>query len=67
MYVYNMVYDMMPLKINCIPVSKDVLVSVSAGTLGVNGMVGVAYKKKHLYLCSTLFSSSQPCFETFIP
>ena len=64
MYVYNMVYDMMPLKINCIPVSKDVLVSVSAGTLGVNGMVGVAYKKKHL---SSLFSSSQPCFETFIP
>lgn len=45
MYVYNMVYDMMPLKINCIPVSKDVIVPVSAGTLGVNGMVGVAYKK----------------------
>lgn len=45
MYVYNMVYDMMPLKINCIPVSNDVLVPVSAGTLGVNGLVGVAYKK----------------------
>ena len=36
---------MMPLEINCIPVSNDVLVSVSAGTLGVKGMIGVAYKK----------------------
>ena len=43
MYVYNMVYDMMPLNINCIPVSK--VVPVSARTLGVKGMVGVSYKK----------------------